>query len=61
MADNSCYVAELLLPAKLVTTYGKDITFRNELKGSAEIIVKQQRLLYRFVYQLRALRNRNGM
>jgi multidrug resistance efflux pump len=61
VADNGYYVAEVILPARLVTTYGKDITFRNELKGSAEIIVKQQRLLYRFVYPLRALWDRNGM
>jgi hypothetical protein len=43
------------------TSYGKDITFRNELKGNAEIIVRQQRLLYRFVYPLRALWERNRM
>lgn len=57
--DNDYYYAEIIFPSKLITTYGKDISLRNELKGNAEIITKNQRLLFKFIYPIKALINRN--
>jgi len=57
--DNGYYVAEIILPSKLITTYGIDISLRNELKGTSEIIVKNQRLLYKFIYPIKALISKN--
>jgi multidrug resistance efflux pump len=57
--DNGYYIAEIILPSKLITTYGTDISQRNSLKGTSEIIVKNQRLLYKFIYPIKSLISRN--
>jgi multidrug resistance efflux pump len=57
--DNDYYVAEMLFPSKLITTYGKDISFKNGLKGTSEIIIKDERLLYKFIYPVKALIDKN--
>jgi hypothetical protein len=59
--DNDTYYAELVLPAKLITTYNKDVSIKNELKGTAEIITENQRLLYKFIYPVRALISNNDI
>ncbi len=59
--DNDYYFAEVILPSKLITSYGLDISFKNELKGSSDIIIKDERLLMRFIYPLKALFNRNKL
>ena len=41
------------LPDTLTTSYGKNITFKQEMVGSAEIITEDLRLIERFFYQLR--------
>lgn len=45
------YMIDVNLPKKLVTTYQKEIEFRQEMRGSAEIITEDLRLMERFFYQ----------
>ena len=47
------YRIDVELPKKLVTSYQKEIAFRQEMRGQAEIITEESRLLYRFFNQLR--------
>ncbi len=46
------YLIDVELPSKLLTTYDKEIDFRQEMKGSANIITEDLRLIERFFYQL---------
>lgn len=57
---NGYYTAEIILPSELVTTYKRNISFKNEYNGTAEIITKNERLLMRFIYPIKALFNRNS-
>ncbi|MFT4665067.1 MAG: hypothetical protein ACI8YQ_004836 [Polaribacter sp.] len=41
------------LPDELITSYKKEIKFKQEMKGSAEIITEDLRLIERFFYQLK--------
>ena len=50
--EGTFYTAELELPSGLVTNYGMDLPFSQEMKGSAEIITNDRRLLERFVQPL---------
>lgn len=47
------YLINVELPQDLKTTYGKTISFRQEMKGSADIVTEDLRLIERFFYQLR--------
>lgn len=47
------YLINVELPSKLITTYDKEIDFRQEMKGTANIITEDLRLIERFFYQLR--------
>lgn len=51
-ATGSYYTAELALPSGLVTNYGMDLPFSQEMTGSAEIITNDRRLLERLVQPL---------
>ncbi|HSD14683.1 MAG TPA: HlyD family efflux transporter periplasmic adaptor subunit [Flavobacterium sp.] len=44
---------DVALPQNLKTTYKKEIPFQQEMKGSAEIITEDLRLLERILYQFR--------
>lgn len=46
------YRVEVDLPRKLITTYNKEIIFKHEMGGTAEIITEDLRLLERFFYQI---------
>ncbi|MEM9822502.1 MAG: HlyD family efflux transporter periplasmic adaptor subunit [Bacteroidota bacterium] len=46
------YLLDAVLPEKLVTSYQKEIEFRQEMRGRAEIITEDLRLVERFFYQL---------
>jgi multidrug resistance efflux pump len=46
---------DVILPNGLQTSYKKLITFRQEMKGSAEIITEDLRLLERVLYQFRGI------
>lgn len=52
------YLIDVRLPEKLITTYKKEIEFKQEMKGKAEIITEDLRLLERFFYRLRRIFNR---
>jgi multidrug resistance efflux pump len=47
------YTIDVSLPKKLITSYNKNIIFKQEMRGSAEIITEDLRLIERFFYQLR--------
>ncbi|WP_435263972.1 HlyD family secretion protein [Tenacibaculum sp. nBUS_03] len=47
------YLIDVLLPQDLKTTYDKKIEFRQEMKGTANIITEDLRLIERFFYQLK--------
>ena len=47
------YAIDVAIPQNLVTTYQKQIAFRQEMQGSAAIITEDLRLIERFFYQLK--------
>jgi len=49
------YYVDVILPKGLKTSYNKNIIFDKELRGNAEIVTKDLRLIERFFYQLRKL------
>jgi len=49
------YFVDVELPKKLITSYNKEIDFKQEMRGSAEIITEDLRLIERFFYQLKDL------
>jgi multidrug resistance efflux pump len=51
--EEGVYLADVQLPQKLITSYKKEIDFKQEMKGYAEIITEDLRLIERFFYQLR--------
>ncbi|RZL32417.1 MAG: HlyD family efflux transporter periplasmic adaptor subunit [Pedobacter sp.] len=53
--DKGNYYVDVLLPKGLKTSYKKVLPFDKELKGNAEIVTKDLRLIERFFYQIRKL------
>lgn len=51
--DEGNYFAEVSIPHGLQTSYGKKLPFDKELRGSAEIVTQDLRLIDRFFYQMR--------
>lgn len=49
------YYVDVLLPKGLKTSYNKQLPFDKELKGNAEIVTKDLRLIDRFFFQIRKL------
>ncbi len=49
------YYVDVALPKGLKTSYNKTLTFDKELKGNAEIVTEDLRLIERFFYQMRKL------
>lgn len=49
------YYVDVNLPKGLTTSYHKTLTFDKELKGNAEIVTQDLRLIERFLYQIRKL------
>ncbi len=47
------YLIDIGLPNKLVTSYNKELTFKQEMIGTADIITEDLRLIERFFYQFR--------
>ena len=47
------YLIDVALPKKLITTYDRIIEFKQEMKGTAEIVTEDLRLIERFFYQLK--------
>ncbi len=46
------YLVDVALSNNLITSYQKEIEFRQEMRGNAEIITEDLRLMERFFYQL---------
>lgn len=45
------YTIDVSLPKQLITSYNKEITFKQEMRANAEIITEDLRLIERFFYQ----------
>ena len=51
--EEGMYAIDVALPDTLVTTFGKEIDFQQEMRGVGEIITEDLRLIERFFYQVR--------
>ena len=49
------YLIDVELPKKLITTHGKEIEFKQEMTGIAEIITEDLRLIERVFYQFKEI------
>ena len=49
------YMLEVTFPEKLVTNYGKELAFSQEMTGAAEIITEDLRLLDKFINPIKAI------
>jgi len=52
------YLIEVSLPKKLVTSYNKEVEFKQEMRGVADIITEDLRLIERFFYQFKEVLQR---
>ncbi|UOB17724.1 HlyD family secretion protein [Abyssalbus ytuae] len=52
------YLIDVKLPNKLITTYNQEIEFKQEMRGTVEIITEDLRLIERFFYQLKSVFSR---
>ena len=53
--NTKAYMLEVEFPENLVTTYGKKLTFSQEMTGTAEIITDDLRLLDRFINPIKTV------
>jgi len=53
--DKGNYYVDVTLPKGLSTSYNKTLPFDKELRGNAEIVTQDLRLIERFFYQMRKL------
>ena len=53
--NTKAYMLEVEFPENLVTTYGKELTFSQEMTGMAEIITEDLRLLDKFINPIRVV------
>ncbi len=56
--DEGIYLIDVTLPNELITTYDREIDFRQEMRAVAEIVTEDLRLIDRFFYQFRELISR---
>lgn len=49
------YLIDVSLPDKLITSYDREIDFKQEMRGQAEIITEDLRLIERFFYQFKEI------
>ena len=56
-SSDGFYLIDVELPNKLITTYGIEIEFKQEMQGTAEIITEDLRLIERVFYQFRKIFN----
>ncbi|WP_445956905.1 HlyD family secretion protein [Yeosuana sp.] len=49
------YLIDVELPQNLITSYNRKIEFKQEMRGTAEIITENLRLIERFFYQFREI------
>ncbi|WP_452598547.1 HlyD family efflux transporter periplasmic adaptor subunit, partial [Pontimicrobium sp. MEBiC01747] len=55
--EDGHYLIDVDLQQDLITSYNKKITFRQEMKGTADIVTEDLRLIERFFYQLKNIVN----
>lgn len=53
--EEGLYRIDVELPKKLITSYNKEIDFKQEMRGTAEIITEDLRLIERFFYQFKEI------
>ena len=53
--ESGNYYVDIILPKGLKTFYNKELPFNKELRGNAEIVTEDLRLIERFFYQIRKL------
>ncbi|MFT6947461.1 MAG: multidrug resistance efflux pump [Vicingaceae bacterium] len=53
--ENGMYNINVLLPQKLITSYNKEIEFKQEMSGVAEIVTEDLRLIERFFYEFKKI------
>ncbi|MDL2239132.1 HlyD family secretion protein [Bacteroidales bacterium OttesenSCG-928-K22] len=53
--QSKMYILEVVFPEKLITNYGKELTFSQEMTGIAEIITEDLRLLDKFINPIKAV------
>jgi HlyD family secretion protein len=53
--DTKGYILEVYFPKGLITNYGKELAFGQQMQGTAEIITEDLRLLDRFLNPIRSL------
>ncbi len=51
--ERGVYKIDVSLPNKLLTSYGKEIVFKQEMKGTAQVITEDLRLIERLFYEFR--------
>ena len=51
--DKGFYKVNVIIPSELETSFGKEIVFKQEMQGTAEIITEDLRLIERLLYQFR--------
>jgi multidrug resistance efflux pump len=56
--NEGLYIIDVKLPQKLITSYNIQIDFKQEMRGSAEIVTEDLRLIERFFYQFKELVSR---
>ncbi|WP_338648503.1 HlyD family efflux transporter periplasmic adaptor subunit [Flavobacterium sp. KS-LB2] len=49
------YLIDVKLPTKLITSYKKEIKFKQEMQGTAEIVTEDLRLIERLFYQFKEI------
>ncbi len=47
------YIVNVSLPQNLITTYHKQLQFYPEMKGDAQIVLKEERLLFKLLYKFK--------
>ncbi len=55
--EEGFYLINVSLPKQLITSYGNEVEFKQEMRGTAEIITEDLRLVERFFYQFKNLLN----
>ncbi len=55
--NGAIYIGDINMPQKLISNYGKPITFTHQMEGNAEIITDDMRLLIRLFNPIKALWN----
>lgn len=53
--NDGFYLIKTALPQQLITSYNKEILFKHEMNGTAEIITDDLRLIERFFYRFKSI------